>query len=290
MKTISGSAQLRLLLSQKPLIRVMEAHNGLSGYIAENAKAITSNSYLEFDGLWSSSLTDSLSKGKPDNAVVDITSRMLSIQQILEVTHKPLLVDANDGGFVEHFVYTVRALEKLNAAAVFIEDKVGLKENSLNSTINQKQDSIINFAKKITAGKQAKETEDFMIFARIESLILGEGLKGALLRAEAYIAAGADGILIHSKDKSAAKILKFAKEYQHFDHKVPLAVVPTVYNQVAESTLQKVGVNIVIYANHLLRSAYKTMEKTAISILNSGRAFEAEEYCIPISDFLRIIK
>ncbi|MBI2654876.1 phosphoenolpyruvate mutase [Candidatus Woesearchaeota archaeon] len=282
--------KLRKLLELKPLVRLMEVHNGLTGRIVEKAKIVQGNSIREFDGMWESSLTDSISKGKPDIEYVDITSRLHTIDQIFDVTTKPMVVDANNGGVPEHFVYTVKTLERVGVSAVIIEDKTGLKKNSLFGTdANQMQDSIENFCKKISAGKKAQVTEDFMIIARIESLILKNGMEDAIKRAKAYIESGVDGIMIHSKEKSPKEILEFCRRYRGFDKKVPLVAVPTTYNEITEEELIKAGVNIVIYANHLLRSAYPSMVRAAELILKNHRAQEADKLCMPIKEILELI-
>lgn len=282
--------KLRRLLELKPLVRIMEVHNGLTGRIVEKTKVVEGDAIREFDGMWESSLTDSISKGKPDIEYVDITSRVHTINQILDVTTKPMVVDCNSGGLAEHFVYTVKTLERLGVSAVIIEDKVGLKRNSLfGADVEQTQDTIENFCKKISAGKKAQVTDAFMVIARIESLILKKGVEDALERAKAYIEAGADGIMIHSKEKEPKEILDFCKEYNKFENMVPLVAVPTTYNTITEEELMKAGVNIVIYANHLLRSAYPTMVKTAEMILRNHRCYETEEMCLPVSDILTLI-
>ncbi|OGZ33190.1 MAG: phosphoenolpyruvate mutase [Candidatus Portnoybacteria bacterium RBG_13_40_8] len=281
---------LRRLLELKPLVRIMEVHNGLTGLIVEKTKINKNGKVREFDGMWESSLTDSISKGKPDIAAVDITSRIQTIEQILEVTTKPMIVDADSGGLPEHFMFTVKSLERLGVSAVIIEDKIGAKRNSLFGTgVKQAQDTIKGFCNKISAGKRAQVTDDFMIIARIESLILKAGLKDALKRAKAYINAGADGIMIHSKEKDPKEILEFCKEYKKFKYKVPLVVVPSTYNQITEKELIKAGVRIVIYANQLLRSAYPAMVKTAKLILKHNRAHEADKFCLSIKEILELI-
>ena len=283
--------KLRRLLELKPIVRIIEVHNGLTGRIVEKTKIVEGDQVKEFDGMWHSSLTDSTSKGKPDIELVDLTSRLQTIDQIFEVTTKPIIVDGDTGGLTEHFVYTVKTLERLGGSAVIIEDKIGPKRNSLFGTeVNQEQDSIENFSNKISAGKKAQVTEDFMIVARIESLILKKGVEDALKRAKAYIGAGADGIMIHSKEKYPKEVLDFCREYAKFENNVPLVAVPTSYSSITEEELAKAGVSIVIYANHLLRSAYPAMVKTAECILKNGRCFEAsEEYCMPISEILNLI-
>lgn len=281
---------LRRLLELKPLVRIMEVHNGLSGLIVEKTKLSEKGRILEFDGMWESSLTDSISKGKPDIAAVDITSRIQTIEQIFEVTTKPMIVDADSGGLPEYFMFTVKSFERLGVSAVIIEDKIGAKRNSLFGTgVKQAQDTIKGFCNKISAGKRAQVTDDFMIIARIESLILKAGLTNALKRARAYINAGADGIMIHSKEKNPKEILEFCKEYKKFKYKVPLVVVPSTYSQITEKELIKAGVRIVIYANQLLRSAYPAMVKTAKLILKYSRAYEADKFCLPIKDILKLI-
>ena len=282
--------QLKRMLEVKPIVRIMEAHNGLTGLLVEHAKVVQEEQIREFDGIWISSLTDSTSKGKPDIEFVDFTSRLNTVNQILEVSTKPIIYDGDSGGFVEHFVLMVKTLERLGVSAVIIEDKIGLKRNSLYGTlVEQTQDSIDSFSNKISEGKRARVTEDFMIIARIESLILQTGKENALKRARAFIEAGADGIMIHSKEKSPTEIVEFCKVYAKFENRVPLVVVPSTYNTITETELIEAGVNIVIYANHLIRSAYPAMKKTAESILRNGRSYEANEMCMPINEILNLI-
>lgn len=282
--------RLRRLIDVKPIVRVIEAHNGLTGLIVENTIVEINGIKREFDAMWSSSLIDSTSKGKPDIEAVDITTRLHDLNDILEVTTKPIIYDGDTGGKPEHFVFSVRTLERLGISAIIIEDKVGLKKNSLFGTeVKQTQDSIENFCHKILMGKQAQVTDDFMIIARIESLILKNGLDDALRRAKAYIDSGADGIMIHSKEKTPNEIIEFCKEYKKFEQKVPLVVVPTTYNKILEDELIEAGVNVVIYANHLLRSAYPAMLEVAKSILTNGRSFEVDNKCLPIKEILTLI-
>ena len=276
--------KLRRLIENKPIVRVLEAHNGLTGIITENV----SYNNNEFDGIWLSSLTDSTAKGKPDIELVD---RYSTLNDILEVTTKPIILDGDTGGKTEHFAFTVKTLERLGVSAIIIEDKVGLKKNSLFGTdVKQTQDSIREFSKKIKIGKSSLIGKDFMIIARIESLILKAGLEDALKRAMAYINAGVDGIMIHSKEETPTEIFNFCNEYKKFSKKVPLVVVPSSYNSITEDILIKKGVNIVIYANHLLRSAYPAMVKTAKSILKNKRSMEASnDYCMSIKEILNLI-
>jgi len=282
--------RLRRLLEAKPQIKIMETHNGLTGLIVENTKVEKDNALHEFDGMWLSSLTDSTAKGKPDIECVDLTSRLNTINDILEVTTKPLIFDGDTGDIPEHFVFTVRTLERLGVSAVIIEDKTGLKRNSLFGTeVEQWQDSIENFSYKITQGKKAQVTDAFMIIARIESLILNKGLDDALNRSQAYIKAGADGIMIHSKKEDPAEILEFCKAFQKLSRKVYLTVVPSTYNIITEAELADAGVNIVIYGNQLLRSAYPAMLKTARSILQNSRSFEASENISSIREIITLL-
>lgn len=283
--------RLKRLLDSKPIVRILEAHNGLSGMVVENTSIEEDGNKKEFDGIWISSLTDSVAKGRPDTGVVDLTSRLNTIEQILESTTKPIILDGDSGGEPEHFAATVKTLERLGISAIIIEDKTGLKRNSLFGTdVQQIQEDVQSFSYKISKGKKAQLTEDFMIIARIESLILGKGISDALLRAKAYIEAGADGIMIHSKETDAKEILEFCREYIAFDKKVPLVAVPSTYSQITEKELINLGVNIVIYANHLLRSAYPAMVKTAESILHNDRCHEANNLCMSIKDILNLIK
>ncbi len=279
---------LKRLLETKPFVKILEVHNGISGFIVEETKIKEKNKINEFDGMWISSLTHSISKGKPDIQYVDNTLLVNTINEIFEVTTKPLIVDGNNGGLPEHFSYFVRTLERLGVSAVIIEDKINLKRNSLGDA-DQEQDTVEGFCKKISIGKNSQVTEDFMIIARIESLIRNVGLDDAIKRAKAYIDAGADGIMIHSKKNEPTEILAFCQEFSKFERKVPLVVVPTTYNMIYEQELQKMGVNLVIYANHMLRSAYPAMVKTANTILKHKRLYEAEKYCLPIKEFINII-
>ena len=279
---------LKRLLEAKPLVRVIEAHSGLTGLIAETVSVeCDDNRVREFDGIWLSSLTDSALKAKPDIEYVD---RMTSISDILETTTKPIIFDGDTGGVTEHFVFMVRTLERLGVSAVIIEDKKGLKRNSLFGTdASQVQDDVEDFADKISCGKNAQVTDDFMIIARIESLILKAGMDDALTRAKAYIAAGANGIMIHSKEKTADEVMTFCKEYATFNDRVPLVVVPSTYSHTTEQELVDAGVSVVIYANQLLRSAYPAMVNVAESILRHGRAAEAEDLCMPIKQIISLI-
>lgn len=282
--------QLRRLLNAKRIVRVIEAHSGLSGLIVEHTNVVIDGQKREFDCMWASSLTDSTSKGKPDIEAVDITARMSNINDLLEVTTKPIIFDGDTGGKTEHFVFTVKTLERLGVSAVIIEDKIGLKKNSLFGTdVHQEQDTIELFSAKIKAGKQAQVTDAFMIIARVESLILKAGLEDALARAKAYIDAGADGIMIHSKEKTPDEILEFATRYSQFEKRVPLVVVPSSYDTITEDELADAGINVVIYANQLLRSAYPAMVETATSILTHKRAFEARPNMMSIKEILHLI-
>jgi len=282
---------LRRLIDAKPIIRILEAHNGLTGLIVEKTSIEKNGQKIEFDGIWESRLTDSTAKGKPDTELVDFSSRFSTIEEILEVTTKPIIVDGDTGGRIEHFKFRVKTLERLGVSAIIIEDKVGDKRNSLfGTTVPQEQDSIEHFSQKIHEGKRSQVTTDFMIIARVESLILQKGMADALKRAEAYIAAGADGIMIHSKKKDGKEIIEFCKKFQKFETKVPLVVVPSTYAHMTESELQDLGVNVVIYANHLLRSAYPAMMDAAQSILKNKRAKEAaDKYCMSIKDIITLI-
>ncbi|MBS3135829.1 phosphoenolpyruvate mutase [Candidatus Woesearchaeota archaeon] len=282
--------KFRRLLESRDIVRIIEVHNGLTSLIAENASVEINNIVKEFDGMWISSLTDSTAKGKPDIEYVDFTSRLQTINEILDVSTKPIIVDGDTGGLIEHFPFTVRTLERNGVSAIIIEDKVGLKKNSLFGTdVEQNQDTIEGFSAKIAMGKKALVTTDFMIIARIESLILKKGVDDALARAKAYIAAGADGIMIHSKEKKADEVLEFCRRFHELEVKVPLVAVPTTYDYITEKELASAGISAVIYANHLLRSAYPAMLKTAKSILEHGRSKEAGEYCMPIQDILELI-
>jgi phosphoenolpyruvate mutase len=283
--------RFRRLLEVKPVIKLLEAHNGLTAQIIEHCSLETDDGLVEFDGIWLSSLTDSTAKGKPDIEYVDKTSRQATINDILEISTKPIVFDADSGGLPEHFVFTIRSLERLGVSAVIVEDKVGLKRNSLldNSGGEATQDNVDHFCHKISQGKKAQVTEDFMIIARVESLVLNKGMKDALYRADRYLEAGADGILIHSKNKDGAEILEFCEKYHQQGMTAPLVVVPSTYSQITDQQLIDVGVKVIIYANHLLRAAYPAMLKTAQSILANGRSWECESELMPVGDLIKLI-
>ena len=289
--TTARQSRLRKLINAKPVVKILEVHNALSGLIAENASEATSDDEnVTFDGMWSSSLTDSTSKGKPDIEAVDTTARLTTINEIFEVTTKPLIYDADTGGKAEHFEFTVRSLERTGVSAVIIEDKTGLKKNSLfGNDVSQTQDTIENFCHKIKMGKNAQITNDFMVIARIESLILEAGMNDALQRAFAYVEAGADGIMIHSRLKDPAEIIEFVTSFRVKDKTTPVVVVPTSFNSVTTDEFAKIGVNVVIYANHMLRAAYPGMMNVAKSILKHKRTLEAEPDCMKIKDILELI-
>lgn len=283
-------ARLKKLLELKGFVRIIEAHSGLSGLIAETATVYQDGVGRSYDGMWLSSLCDSTIKGKPDIELVDMTSRMQTINEIMDVTTKPIILDGDTGGLSEHFVHHVRTLERIGVSAVIIEDKIGLKKNSLFGTeVEQQQDSIENFCSKIQAGKYAKRTKDFMIIARIESLILEQGMEDALKRGFAYVQAGAGGIMIHSRRSEPDEIFEFVRRFREKDKVTPVVVVPTSFNTVTEEEFQKRGVNIVIYANQLIRSAFPAMMGTAKCILEHHRAKEADERCLSINDILNLI-
>ena len=283
--------RLRKLIDAKPIVKILEVHNALSGLIAENCKvALEDGEEVSFDGMWSSSLTDSTSKGKPDIEAVDTTARLVTVNEIFEVTTKPLIYDADTGGKPEHFKFTVRSLERTGVSAVVIEDKTGLKKNSLfGNEVAQTQDSIENFCHKIKTGKAAQISKEFMIIARVESLILEAGMEDALQRAFAYVEAGADGIMIHSRKKDPSEIIEFVEKFRSKDKTTPIVVVPTSFNSVTTDEFARMGVNVVIYANHMLRAAYPGMMKVAKSILQHKRSLEAEAECMPIKEILELI-
>ncbi len=282
--------RLRQLISLTPIVKVMEAHSGLTGLIVEKTVVENNGKLDQFDAMWISSLCDSTAKGKPDIELVDMTSRFRTIDDIMEVTTKPIIFDGDTGGLTEHFVYTVRTLERMGVSAVIIEDKKGLKKNSLFGTeVKQTQASIEEFSAKIAAGKKAQLTDDFMIIARIESLILEKGMEDALDRAEAFVKAGADGIMIHSRKKDPAEIVEFCDKFRATDKKTPIVVVPSSFNVITEEELAAHGVNIVIYANQLTRSAFPAMQQTAMDILRYHRAKEVDDRLMPIKQIITLI-
>ena len=283
--------KLKRVLELKPLVRVLEVHNGLTGRIVEEVKVKHEGAVREFDAMWLSSLTDSTAKGKPDIGAVDFTSRLNTIEQIMDVTTKPMIVDADNGGSVEQFMFFAKTLERHGVSGVIIEDKIGSKRNSLlGIDVPQVQDDVERFCEKISHAKKSLVTNDFIVIARIESFILNKGVDDALIRANAYIKAGADGIMIHSNKDHPEEILAFCEQYKNLKNRVPLVAVPSTYSQITEDELVNIGVSIVIYANHLLRSAYPAMVKTAECILQNKRCHEAsEQFCMPIKDILTLI-
>ena len=282
--------RLKRLLKIVPIVKTIEVHSGLTGLIAEKTVVQHRDGLDQYDAMWISSLCDSVEKGKPDIELVDMTSRFRTINDVMEVTTKPIIFDGDTGGLIEHFVYTVRTLERMGVSAVIIEDKVGLKKNSLFGTdVRQEQDSIEHFCNKIKAGKSVQLTDEFMIIARIESLILKKGMGDALERAIAYVESGADGIMIHSRDENPDEIFDFCDKFRGYNKTTPLVVVPSSYNTVTEMELIKHGVNVVIYANQLTRSAFPAMEQTAQEILINHRAKESESHLMSIKKIISLI-
>lgn len=283
--------KLRRLINAKPIVRILESHSGLTGLIIEKTSHLNDEGINEeFDGMWSSSLTDSTSKGKPDIEQVDLTTRLQGINDMLESTTKPMIYDGDTGGKPEHFQFTVRTLERLGISAIIIEDKTGLKKNSLFGTaVPQTRDTIEDFTHKIRMGKSAQITDHFMIIARIESFILGDTLEDALERADAYVEAGADGVMIHSKDKSGDDIKSFCLNFREKNTTTPIVVVPSSYNHIKEEELIEWGANIVIYANHLLRASFPSMQNVAKTILKNKRTSELDDTCMSIKDILELI-
>jgi phosphoenolpyruvate phosphomutase len=288
--TVHRLGRLKQIIRDKPIVRILEAHNALSALIAENTVVKRNGKDVSFDGIWSSSLTDSTAKGKPDIEAIDMTSRINAVNDVFEVTTKPMIFDADTGGKTEHFEFTVKSLERTGVSAVVIEDKTGLKKNSLfGNDVTQTQDSIENFCEKISRGKASQISDDFMIIARIESLILEAGMEDALIRADAYIKAGADGIMIHSRHKDPAEIMEFMQKFRATDSITPVVVVPTSFNSVTVEEFIEMGVNVVVTANHMLRSAYPAMLNVAKSVLENGRSLEAEPDCMSIKEILEFI-
>lgn len=282
--------RLRKLLNLVPIVKTIEVHSGITGLIAEKTVVADGEHIDQFDCMWISSLCDSTAKGKPDIELVDMTSRFRTIDDVMEVTTKPIIFDGDTGGLTEHFVYTVRSLERMGVSAVIIEDKTGLKKNSLFGTeVKQTQDSIEHFSEKIRAGKKAQLSDEFMIIARIESLILEQGMEDALTRAKAFVEAGADGIMIHSRKKDPAEILEFCDKFREFNKETPLVVVPSSFNTVYEDELVAHGVNIVIYANQLTRAAFPAMQSTAEDILRYHRAAEVDSRLLSIKEIISLI-
>lgn len=282
--------RLRKLINMKGLVTVMETHSGITGLIVENTTVLKDGKTYQFDAQWVSSLCDSTAKGKPDIELVDMTSRFRTIDDIMEVTTKPIIFDGDTGGLTEHFVYTVRSLERMGVSMIIIEDKTGLKKNSLfGNEVKQTQDTIENFCAKIAAGKKAQKTKEFMICARIESLILDQGMEDALIRAFAYVGVGADAIMIHSRKKDPSEIFEFVEKFRAKDNVTPVVVVPTSFNTVTEEEFKARGVNVVIYANQLTRTGFPAMQNAARTILENHRAKECDDMCMSIKEIINLI-
>ncbi|MCD8290696.1 MAG: phosphoenolpyruvate mutase [Prevotella sp.] len=283
-------ARLKKVLAMKGTVTALEAHSGITGLIVEKTVVHKDGEARQFDAMWISSLCDSTAKGKPDIELVDMTSRFRTIDDIMEVTTKPIIFDGDTGGLTEHFVYTVRSLERMGVSMIIIEDKTGLKKNSLFGTeVTQTQDSIENFSAKIAAGKKAQKTRDFMICARIESLILERGMEDALNRAFAFTRAGADAIMIHSRKKDPGEIFEFVEKFRAKDATTPIVVVPTSFNTVTEEEFKARGVNVIIYANQLTRTGFPAMQHAARLILENHRAKECDDVCMSIKDIITLI-
>ncbi len=283
------TSSLKRLIQSKKLVRVIEAHSPLVGLIIENLTLTKKNKNEIFDAMWSSSLTESLIRGKPDNQSVELSTRINALSDVLDITSKPFIFDADNGGRIEHLPYTVSSMERQGVSAIVIEDKIGFKRNSLfKDQKSTQQDSIKNFSKKIKKIKDTRKSEDFLIVARIESFILGKGLDDALKRAYAYSKAGADAILIHSKENTPSQIFSFSKIFRKSKYYKPMIAVPSSYSKTYEKDLLKNGFSIVIYANHLLRASYKIMEKTALDILRFNRSYETEKNIVSVKDILNI--
>ncbi len=284
-------SRLKRLMSSKKIVRILESHNSLTGLIIENLKVQKNNNFIEFDGMWSSSLTDSATKGKPDNSSLDFSARISSLNDMMDVTTKPLVFDADNGGQLEHLPFLIRSLERSGVSAIIMEDKIGLKKNSLfKNQSGTKQDKPQIFAKKIKKICSSRQSNDFLVIARIESFIVGKGLKDSLNRAAIYSKAGADAILIHSKEKTPREIFSFAKEFKKSKYFIPLVSVPSTYSKVYEKDLIRNGFKLVIYANQLLRAAYPAMQNAARTILEKSRAFEIDKKIIPIKEIINLIK
>ena len=284
-------SKLKRLMNSKDIVRVLECHNPITGLIVENVTHNEKNKFYEFDCMWSSSLTDSVSRGMPDNQSVDYSTRIQGVNDIFNVTTKPLIFDIDNGGQIEHLPNIVKKLERAGVSALIMEDKVGLKKNSLFSDQkNVRQDSIRSFCKKIIKAKNSTLSDDFFVISRIESLILGKSVNDALKRAIAYSKAGTDCIMIHSKEKNPKQIFEFSKKFLKTKFAKPLVAVPSTYSRTYERELIKNGFNIVIYANHLLRSSYFSMVNTAKQILKNKRSFETEKSISPLNEILELIK
>lgn len=284
---------LKQLIKKRGFLRIIEVHNGLSALIAEQISVKEkSGGILSFDGFWESSLTDSASRGLPDIEIINLDSRLETINEILYITSKPLIVDCDTGGDINHFEYMVQKLEDAGVVMVIVEDKTFPKRNSLTNSNHILEDKDI-FAEKIKRGIAVRKSNNFMIIARLEGLIAGHSMEETLGRAEAFLKAGADGIMIHSRKNEPTEILEFASLYKKLPKSLIkgkiLVCVPTTYNKITAKELAKSGFNLIIYANHLLRSSYRAMEKICKTILLNDRSFEAESLCVSLKNLFRAV-
>jgi len=279
---------LKKLIEEKGFVRLIEVHNGLSALIAQMCSVKKEENVIEYDGFWESSFTDSASKGIPDAEIVGYDSRLVTIDEILNVTSKPMIIDGDTGGSAAQFEYLVRKLGRLGVSGIIIEDKMFPKRNSLDKDAKQILEDPEVFSQKIQRGQEVKLGEDFFIIARIESLIAGRSLNDAVSRARQYIIAGADGIMIHSKKDTPNDILSFASEYEkiciELKRRPILVCVPTTYNLITDKELHDHGFNVIIHANQMLRAAHKSMKKVSEVMLRNDRGFEAEALCSPVSE------
>lgn len=278
-------AMLKKRLSESPFIRVIETVNALEALAVRDAEK---HSGKAFDAIWFSGLCCAAFKGKPDNEFVEMSEKKHDIEDIFSISEKPLIIDMDTGGIVTHFCRRIAELERIGVSAVVIEDKTGVKHNSLYGKANiHSMENADVFADKIRQAKHSLATGYFMIFARIESFIAGENMETALYRADRYISAGADGIVIHSIRNDGSDAFEFAKKFRKKYPHVPLAFIPTAYGSFTDKELHRKGADIVIYANQLMRSAYRAMTASALAILENGRA--DEDCCEPVKTILEAI-
>jgi len=255
---MTNAEKLRELFQKRGLIKIVGAHNGLT------AKLVEKNG---FEGVWASGLEISASHASPDASILTMSDSLVAAIDMVDSVSIPVVADCDTGfGNSNNVIQMVKKYESAGVAAVCIEDKLFPK---MNSYIPGRQElaSIPEFVGKIKAGKNAQKTEDFMIFARVEALIAGWGMEEALKRAKAYADAGADAILIHSKQKTPDEIIEFVKAWNNYR---PVIIVPTSYSCFTEEQMKELGIKMVIYANQGLRAAVRSINEILDHIKNHG--------------------
>ena len=274
---VAKTTQFKRMLQSKELEFILEAHNGLSAKIVEEAG---------FKGIWGSGLAISAALGVRDNNEASWTQVLEVIEFMSDATDIPILLDADTGyGNFNNVRRLVKKLEQRKIAAMCIEDKLFPKTNSFINGEAQELAKIEEFSGKIKAAKDTQEDPDFCVVARIEAFIAGWGLDEVLKRAEAYNKAGADALLIHSKKSTADDIFAFMKEWKDT---CPVVIVPTMYYNTPTDEFRKYGISLIIWANHLVRTGIKAMQQTAAQIFKDQALTSVENEIVSVKDIFRL--